>query len=199
MSSAMIAEAVNAFPLTGTVPGLSDIRPVLERVAVTCMKHLHLGGYLSEAESALLTNAYRESICRPHPPPDVLVFIAETQAEKHSLVVEAEVQRMQKILRASLSDRVHYWSFGPMPGRADGLYEHCPALRPICSALGCPAIIAGESSIVHVASINPVAATVASFWIGHELNRTSGGDSPFIFPFLTDLASWNQLMQRHFA
>ncbi|HCN30087.1 MAG TPA: hypothetical protein DIT64_15380 [Verrucomicrobiales bacterium] len=195
----MVAEAVNGIPLSATVPGLSDIRPVLERIAVTCVKHLRLGGYLSEAEAALLTSSYRESICRPSPPQDALIFIAETQAEKHSLTVEGEVLRMQKILRASLSDRVHYWSFGPLPGRADALYEHCPALRPICGALGCPAIMAGETSIVHVASINPVAATVASFWIGHELNRVTAGDSPFVFSFLTDLASWSQLMQRHFA
>jgi len=192
------AEAVAGLSLSAAVPAPTDIRPVLERVAGTCMKHLRQDGYLSEAEAASMIEAYRETLSRPAPK-DFLLFVAETQAEKHSLTVEAEVNRMQKLLRSSLSDRVYYWTFGPLPGRSGSLYEHCPSLRAICSALGCPAVVAGETSIVHVASINPVAVTVASFWIGHELNHVTGGDSPFVFPFLTDLTSWSQLMQSHFA
>jgi hypothetical protein len=131
--------------------------------------------------------------------PDFLNFTAEIQAQKHSLTVEGELVRMQKVLRNSLNDRVHYWSFGPLSGRASALYDHCPGLRPVCMALGCPATLAGETSIVHVASLNPVSALVASFWISQELNRTSEGDAPFVFTFFTDLPAWQVLMQRHFA
>ncbi len=179
---------------------LTGMQSVLENIALTTLKHLRQGNYLSDAEAAPLLAAYREELGAPTTPPlDFLNFIAETQAQKYALSVEGEVIRMQKLLGDSLNDRVHYWSFGPLSGKASALYDHCPSLRSVCAALGCPATLAGETSIVHVVSINPVSALVASSWIGQELNRTSEGEMPFVFTFLTDLPAWQVLMQRHFA
>jgi len=190
-------------PLTGLpLPVKHDwtgLRPVLERIAQTTVTHLRHGGYVSEDEAAPVVAAYQAALKADVQPPDFLAFVAEFQAKKHSLTMEGEVIRMQKLLRSCLNDRVHYWSFGPLPGRATALYEHCPALRSVCATLGCPASLAGETSIVHVASINPVAAMVASFRISQELNREAEGDIPFVFSFLADLPVWQAMMQRHFA
>ena len=133
------------------------------------------------------------------PPKDFLLFTAESQAEKHGLAVDAEVARMQKLLRGSLHERVHYWTFGPLPGRASSLYEFCPALREVCALLGCPAVIAGETSVMHVASINPIAALVAASLIRQELAKDEEADAPFVFSFLIDLSSWSHMLHRHFG
>ncbi len=176
------------------------MRPVLDRIAGTTVTYLEQGGYLAEGEAAPLLAAYGEKLVAASGlMPDFLNFAAESQAQKHSLTAEGELVRMQKVLRSSLKGRVHYWSFGPLPGRASALYDHCPGLRPVCMALGCPAILAGETSIVHVTSLNPVSALVASFWISQELHRTSEDDAPYVFTFFTDLPAWQTLMQRHFA
>lgn len=188
-----------AFPGVSPAMGGAEVQPVLERIAGCCLKHLRQGGYVSDDEAVTLLTAYQKSLQPAVRPRDFIVFVAEAQAARHKVTVEGEVQGMQKLLRHSLNDRVHAWSFGLPPGRATALYEHCPALRPVCAALGCPATLAGETSIVHVASINPVAALVAAFWIDHEVTRVAGGDSPFVFPFLVDMPSWNTLCQRHFA
>jgi len=193
-----MSENLAGFPLPTTTDRTS-LLPVLDRIAQTSVKHLQQGGYVSEAEAAPLIPAYQKALASAKPPSDFLIFVAEAQATKHSLTVEGEITRMQKLLRSCLNDRVHYWSFGPLPGRASALYEHCPGLRPVCSALGCPATLAGENSIVHIASINPVAALVISFWISHELNRETEAEAPFVFPFLLDLPAWQALMQNHFA
>ncbi|SKA82391.1 hypothetical protein SAMN02745166_00901 [Prosthecobacter debontii] len=192
-----MTESLTGFPLPAKIDR-SSLRPVLERIAQTSTKHLLEGGYLSDTESGPILPAYGQALASSSPPADFLSFVAETQASKHSVTVEGEISRMQKLLRSRLNDRVHYWSFGPLPGRASALYEHCPGLKAVCSTLGCPATLAGETSIVHVASINPVAALVASFWISHELNRAADGDAPFVFSFLTDLPIWQTLMQNHF-
>lgn len=191
-------ESITGFQL----PAKTDrgsLQPVLERIALTSIKHLREGGYVSEAEAAPLLPAYQTALQSSTPPPDFLSFVAERQAKKHSLTVEGEITRMQKLLRVCMNDRVHFWSFGTLPGRATALYEHCPGLRSVCATLGCPATLAGETSIVHVVSMNPVSALVTSFWIGHELNRETDGDAPFVFSFLTDLPTWQVLMQNHFS
>lgn len=178
----------------------NSMRPVLDRIAGTTVMYLQQGDYLVESESAPLLAAYGEKLGAASGfMPDFLEFAAEYQAQKHALTAEGELARMQRLLRNSLNDRVHCWSFGPLSGRASALYEHCPVLRPVCMALGCPATLAGETSIVHVTSLNPVSALAASFWISQELNRTSEGDAPFVFSFFTDLPAWQLLMQRHFA
>jgi hypothetical protein len=173
--------------------------PTLEEIATCCMKHLRSGGYLTEAEGKDMLTAYLCALTSRNPPRDFLLFTAEMQAEKHSLSVDSEVSRMQKVLRGRLHDRVHFWTFGPMPGRASGLYELCPSLRDICSVLGCPSVIAGETSIMHVASINPVAALVTASFITCEIMKDAEADGPFVFPFLIDLPAWNLMLQRHFA
>lgn len=193
-----MTESFTGIPLPAKTDRVS-LQPVLERIAQTTVKHLREGGYVSEAESAPLIPGYLKELNSPIPPSDFLTYVAAAQAQKHSLTVEGEITRMQKLLRNCLNDRVHFWSFGPLTGRPSALYDHCPGLRSVCSALGCPATLAGETSIVHIASINPVAALVASFWISHELNRDTDGDAPFVFSFLMELPAWQSLMQTHFA
>lgn len=184
-----------------SAPDAGSLWPALERIATTTARHLRQGGYLSEQESSVLLAAYPKTLQTAstcgH---DFLLFTAEVQvAKKPSLTVEGEVARMQKVLRGSLNERVHAWSFGPLPGRPSSLYDHCPGLRAVCSALACPAVLAGETSIVHIVSLNPIAALVSAFWIGHELNRLAEGESPFVFCFVAELPAWQLLVQRHFA
>lgn len=192
-----MTESLTGIPLPAKTDRTS-LRPVLERIAHISLKHLREGGYVSEEESAPLLPAYSDALNSFPPPTDFLTFVAEAQTAKHTVTVEGEISRMQKLLRSRLNDRVHFWSFGTLPGRSSALYEHCPGLQPVCSTLGCPATLAGETSIVHVTSLNPVAALVVSFWISHELNRTTEGDAPFVFSFLTDLSTWQLLMHNHF-
>lgn len=178
----------------------NSLRPVLDRIAATTVMYLQESNYFLPDEVKPLLAAYGAELgAASGLMPDFLNFTAETQAQKHSLTVDGELARMQKILRNSLNDRVHYWSFGPLSGKAAALYDHCPGLRPICKALGCPATLAGETSIVHVASLNPISAQIASFWISQELNLASEGDAPFVFTFFTDMPAWQVLMQRHFT
>lgn len=177
-----------------------SLRPVLDRIAATTVMYLQESNFFLADEVTPLLAAYGAELgaasCMM---PDFLKFTAETQAQKHSLTVDGELARMQKILRNSLHDRVQYWSFGPLSGKATALYDHCPGLRPLCQALGCPATLAGETSIVHVASLNPISAQIASVWISQELNLASEGDAPFVFTFFTDLPAWQVLMQQHFT
>ena len=178
-------------------------RAVLDAVASCCAEQLRKGGYFSEEEADDMLDAYRFSLrsitTASRPSQDFLIFTAEQQARKHSLTIEGELHRMQMLLllRWSLSDRVHCWTFGMLPGRAGSLYDHRPSLRDCCALLGCPAVLAGETSIIHVASVNPVAVLAAAAWIGTELT-TGGGDTPFVFPFMIDLPLWHTLRQRHF-
>lgn len=179
---------------------MTSIREVLNGVTNKTLVILQEAGCLHKNELAPLLAAYREKLAAASClMPDFLNFTAEHQAQKYSLTAEVELVRMQEVLRNSLKDRVHYWSFGPLSGRPSALYEHCPSLRSVCMALGCPTTLAGETSIVHVTSLNPVSALVASFWISQELSQVAEGDAPFVFTFFTDLAAWQALMQRHFA
>lgn len=192
--------------ITGvTFPSLlwaSDSRAmssVLEGIAICCLKHLRQGGYITAEESEPVLAAYLLGLTKGNTSSDFVCFTAENQAHKHSLSVEGEVVRMQKVLRGSLREQVHYWTFGPLPGRASSLYEIYPRLKAACSALGCPTVIAGEPSVMHVSSINPVAALVATSWITHEITQEADADAPFVFPFLVDLPTWNMQLQRHFT
>jgi hypothetical protein len=172
---------------------------VLEGIAICCLKHLREGGYISADETEPVLAAYLRGLAAGNTSSDFICFAAEDQARKHSLTVEGEIVRMQRVLRGNLRERVHYWTFGPMPGRASSLYDLYPRLRAACEALGCPTVIAGEPSVMHVSSINPVAALVATSWITHEIGQEADIDAPFVFPFLVDLTTWNMQLQRHFA
>lgn len=158
---------------------------------------------MTDSEASDLLASYRNHISpgKEHESPatrDFLAFTARIQAIKHELTPEGEIVRMQRVLRHRLHDHVHYWSVGPLPGRPRSLYEHRPALRVACSLLGCPSTLAGEASIVHVASLNPLSAVVASDWIRHEMTDGGKSDAPFIFSFIVDLSVWEGLVQRHF-
>ena len=197
----MPVEAITGINIPSSLPAanISAMFPTLEEIATCCLKHLRSGGYIAEAEGKEVLTSYLCSLTSRNPPKDFVYYTAEVQAEKHSLALDSEVARMQRLLRRSLHERVHYWTFGPMPGRAASLYDHCPSLKDVCAVLGCPAVIAGETSVMHVSSINPVAALVTSSLICHELTKVEDADAPFVFPFLIDLPAWNLLLQRHFA
>lgn len=191
-----------SFPFLLSASEDIGLRSVLDAVASSCARYLREGGYLSDDEEIAILHAYRarQGAVNPSqvPPVDFLAFTAETQAKKHSVEAEDEVRRMQKLLRGRVSDRIHSWTFGPLPGRTTSLYDDCPPLRKCCSLLVCPATMVGEA-VVHVASINPVAVLAAAKWVAHELGQRSGGEAPFVFPFMIDLPSWTKLVDSHFA
>lgn len=192
-----------AFPGHEAVRNEGVLNVLLTSVATCCAIHLRQGGYFSDLEAERLLDEYLERLgfftLESSPPLDFLAFVAEMQAAQYCLTADGEVVRMQKILRWSLSDRVRCWTFGPLPGPVDTLYCHCIALRSACCLLGCPAMLVGEANIVHVASLNPVAALVASAWITQELTALSEGESPFVFPLMVDFPTWQTMHQRHFA
>ncbi len=191
------------FPAHDTPKDDTVMSALLMAVASCGAIHLRQGGYFSDLEAERLLSEYQGRLSfftlESSPPLDFVAFVAESQAAQHCLTAEGEVSRMQKILRWSLADRVRNWTFGPFPGPVDALYCHCISLRAACCLLGCPSMLVGESNIVHVASVNPVAALVASAWINQELTIMADGESPFVFPLMVDLPAWHTMHQRHFA
>jgi hypothetical protein len=199
--------------VTDTITGISFLPPepssglmaainVLESIAACSVNHLQQGGYMADTEIHGLLQGYHSHLTSGGSLPacrDFLAYTALHQARKHAVTPEGEVSRMQRVLRQRLHDEVHYWSVGMMPGRPNSLYEPCPSLRVACSLLGCPAVLSGDDSIVHVASLNPVSALVASAWIRHEITHSGQQEPPFVFPFIVDLATWESLQQRHFS
>ena len=178
--------------------GKEDILKILKRVAEKTLQILIQEGELNAIDSDVLFSAYEhEANTSSGFKTDFLQLTAQNQAQKNSLSVEAELVRFQKALRNHLVARVHQWSFGQLPGRQLSLYDKCQSLREICMTLGAPSMLVGESSVIHVASINPVLALVASDWINHEL-RSISQESAFIFCFCTDLSTWETMMHRHF-
>jgi hypothetical protein len=197
-------QTANAATFPFLVSALNDVallRSVQDAVASSCARYLREGGYLADQQEEPFLRGYRARLDNSQTRSlsmDFLAFVAETQAREHSVTPEDEVRRMQKLLRARLSDRIHTWTFGPLPGKASSLYDVNASLRNCCSQLVCPAYLAGDT-VVHVASINPVAVLAATKWISHELSVQSGGDAPFVFPFMVEMASWATLVERHFA
>lgn len=175
---------------------------LLEDVASCVNKHLREGGYFSDLEAQGLYEEYHSRLAgspiQPALSLDFTFFVAESQSALHGLSLEGEIGRIQKILRWSLSDRVSSWTFGPLPGMAEKLYSRSASLRRVCCLLGCPSLIFEEDSIVHVSSVNPVAALVASAWITKELKAISEGEAPFAFPLMVDFTSWLSMRQQHF-
>ncbi|MEI6712694.1 MAG: hypothetical protein WCO60_03015 [Verrucomicrobiota bacterium] len=176
---------------------------VLDAVSACCSRHLLAGGYYTEQEAEDVLSAYQSGLsfcCEPgNVASDFIAFTAETQAKKNGLTAEGEVARMQRLLRWSLSDRVRCWSFGVLPGAVDALYCHCVSTRLPCGYLGCPSMLGGEASIVHVAGVNPVSALVVSAWIRQEMTASGESEAPFVFPLMVDLPSWHSMLQRHFG
>lgn len=193
---------MKTFPFLLSASEDIGLRSVVDAVASSCARYLREGGYLSDEEETTILRAYhaRHGMVNPShgPPVDFLAFTAEARAKKHDMEAEDEVRRMQKLLRARVSERIHHWTFGPLPGRVGPLYDDCPPLRACCSLLVCPATLVGEA-VVHVASINPVAVLAAAKWVSHELGERSGGETPFVFPLMIDLPTWTKLVDSHFA
>src|SRR5436190_13387335 len=96
--------------ISGTFPflvsAMNDIallRSVQDAIASSCARYLREGGYLTDQQEEPLLRAYRarlEASSVPSPSLDFLAFTAETQSRDHSVTVEDEIRRMQKVLRA---------------------------------------------------------------------------------------------------
>ncbi len=176
---------------------------VLDAIGACCARHLKEVGYFTEGEAAHALKAYQDGLsfcCEPgNPSADFIAFAAEMQAQTQVKSAVIEAGRMQKLLRGCLGDRVRSWSFGMLPGAVDGLYKIAESARVACGYLGCPSMLGGEVSIVHVTSVNPVASLVASAWIKQNLAEQGDGDVPFMFPLMTDLPTWQTMLQRHFG
>lgn len=176
---------------------------LLQSVASATVTHLQQGGYLSDAEIPELLEGYRDHLISTFPPHqlsrDFLIYLANCQAERHSVTSEDEVRRMQKLLRERLRDHVHYWSLGPLPGRSHALSIHYPFLKEVCELLLCPTVFKEEDGIIHVTSLNPIAGIVLAAYIREELiAKAPYDDAPFIFTFVMDYLSWETLQNRHF-
>jgi hypothetical protein len=178
-------------------------KEVLAEIGNCCAARLKAGGYFSEKEAEDVQSAYIESLDfyygSGNPCGDFLVFAAELHSVRQGSNTEQELVRMQKMLRWSLSDRVRYWSFGALPGASDALYCHCVSTRMPCDYLGCPGVLSGDANIVHLVSVNPLAALVAGAWVRQELSAIAGGEAPFVFPMMVDVSTWQSLLQRHFG
>src|SRR5262245_20603569 len=108
------------FPfLVSALNDLVLLRSVQDAVAASCARYLREGGYLTDQQEEPLLRAYRARLdagTSSHGPMDFLAFTAEAQTKEHSVTTEDEIRRMQKLLRGRLSDRIHTWTFGPLPG-----------------------------------------------------------------------------------
>ena len=176
---------------------------VLEAIGEYCAARLDDAGFFTAGAANEVLGAYQHglrTLCDSgNPTMDFIAFTAETLADRQGRPVEGEVSRMQKILLLSLRDRVRLWSFGMLPGAVDGLYCHCVRTRAACESLGCPSMLGGEASIVHVTALNPVTALAAAAWIRQELSALATGEAPFVFSLVLDLPSWRGMMKRHFG
>jgi hypothetical protein len=101
-------------------------------------------------------------------------------------------------LRWGATDKVPFWAFGPLPGKSESMFQSCRSVHIVCKLLCCPAVVAGDSAIIHVASVNPVAALVTAALIEREMATLPGRLIPFVFPIMVDLLTWQVLLQRHF-
>jgi len=201
----MPVEEITGIPFPGynSPRNAGVLARVLEAVGECCAQHLREAGYFTEDEATDVLSDYQSELsfsCEPgNPAADFIAFVAETQAKVRGKSADGEVARMQKLLRWSLGDRVRCWTFGMPPGSVEGLYSHATSTREACGTLGCPSMLGGEVSIVHVTSVNPVAALVAAAWIKQELAGQGEVDAPFVFPLMVDLPSWHTMLQRHFG
>jgi hypothetical protein len=186
------------FPQKVATSDHEAIVEVLKRIAICCSEYLVEGGYLEKSEIELYQSEYLSRLKQGSGLVDFIVFLAESKVQNHLLTLELEVSTIQQILNERLSGSVYYWDFGPMPGKQSILYETLPEVMKICESLRCTATDAGDPGILHVASINPIAALVASAWITHEVTQNSVGEQPFVFTFMVGFPVWNILLQQHF-
>src|SRR5262245_2454847 len=116
-----MANISGTFPfLISAMNDLALLRSVQDAIGSSCARYLREGGYLTDQQEEPLLRAYRARLDASHVPNASLYFLAftaEVQTRDHSVTVEDEIRRMQKVLRARLSDRIHSWTFGALPGR----------------------------------------------------------------------------------
>jgi hypothetical protein len=202
-NSAMIIEKESttgiALPSVIQSEDPEEFATLLDDVAHFCTRHLSSGGYFSDEEAKAMLGGYRAARAsgRAIEIQDFLAFTAHDRGKRCGLAPADEIRRMQKVLRWGATDKVPFWAFGPLPGKSEGLFQVCPSLEIICRGLCCPARVAGDSSIIHVASVNPVAALITAALIEREMAALPGGLIPFVFPLMVDLPTWQVLLQRH--
>ncbi len=186
------------FPQKVVTSDHEAIVDVLKRIAICCSEYLVEGGYLLKNETEGYQSEYLSYLKKGSVPVDFIAFLAEAKVKDHSLSLESEVSKIQQILNERLSGSVYCWDFGPMPGKQSLLYETHPEVMRICERLRCTATDAGDPGILHIASINPISALVASAWIAHEVTQNSVHEQPFVFTFMVSFPVWTMLLHQHF-
>jgi hypothetical protein len=178
-----------------------DCAHLLDDVALFCTRHLSSGGYFSDDEAKAMLEGYRAARVSGSKiePQDFLDFTAQDRGKRCGLVPADEIRRMQKVLRWGATDKVPFWAFGPPPGKTESLFQPYPSLKIFCRLLCCPAVVAGDPALIHVASINPVSALITAALIEREMAALPGGLIPFVFPLVVDFPTWQVLLQRHFT
>src|SRR4029078_5887891 len=110
-----MANIAGTFPfLVSAMNDLALLRSVQDAVASSCARYLREGGYLTDQQEEPLLKTYRARLSATSAEQvqsmDFLAFTAEAQSHEHSVTVEDEIRRMQKLLRGRLSDRMHSWT-----------------------------------------------------------------------------------------
>lgn len=179
-----------------------DRDAVLGGLADFCSGVLRAKGYLDGDALERLGDGYRRMLAARAGDPggdDFLEFVAMALERENGLPVDAELGRMERVLHRARFDRMVQWTFGRLPGVMPGeLYEIMPSARAICRLLRCPASLAGDTSLIHVASVNPAAAHLAACWLRAEIARQELGEAPFVFAFTLTPDDWRSRCQQHF-
>jgi len=172
---------------------------LLDSIASFCASRFLDDGYLSDEEFRCVLSDYRSLnvTSGQNQYLDFLVFVAHYRVKNDPLDVSNEIRKMQHVLKRGATGKVPFWGFGPLSGKPDILFQACPLLRSLCVRLGCPVIVIGDPAIIHVASVNPVAALITAALIEREMAFLPSRLIPFVFPLIVDLQTWKSLIKHH--
>lgn len=170
---------------------------LLDSIASFCALRLLDGGYLSDVELRCVLADYSAlnvtGVQNHHL--DFLGFVANYKLNRGAVDLSDEIRKMQQVLRRGATGKVPFWGFGPVLGKPDILFQVCSSLRSLCVRLGCPVIVIGDPAIIHVTSVNPVAALIIAALIEREMALLPSGLIPFVFPMIVDLQTWKSLIK----
>lgn len=186
------------FPSAVQTAGNSSKIQVLQAIALFNIKHLLAGGYLNNSDQDSYQQDYLGNLRPGTLSTDFIAFLAARRAQENSAAIDIEIHKIQTVLREQVGNSVFYWDFGHMRGGVTPLFASHPALKAICELLECLITPSSDLSILHVVSINPISALIASSWIKHQLFIEATGEIPFIFPFMIDFQTWNALSHQTF-
>jgi hypothetical protein len=172
---------------------------LLDSIASFCASRLLDDGYLSDEEYKCVLSDYRSLNVTggQNTHLDFLAFVGHERVNRDSPDLSNEIRKMQQVLRRGATGKVPFWGFGPILGKPDILFQACPSLRSLCVRLSCPVIVIGDPAIIHVASVNPVAALVTAALVEREMALLPSSLIPFVFPMIVDLQTWKSLIKNH--